>query len=163
MGLIIGYVFRIITFPGMMLDAWLNDMICRFLEIEDYEVHYFSIDKESIELKSIPDKYSQLFTLCFVPFVLMSLVAIYLFHLGVNRFPGAETVFLWLGASIAVHSFPNGAYGYILWTESRVQIRNRDYLGILGLLLAGITRLANLLRIVWLDLLYAVFLYSLVS
>ena len=85
----------------------------------------------------------------------MLAVAIFLVSEGVLREGLLGTAFLWLGIAVAVHAFPRPDVATALWTGS---LTADSPLRFVGLPLAGLSRLANVLRVVWLDLLYGVLL-----
>ncbi|WCO00711.1 hypothetical protein [Psychroserpens ponticola] len=161
--MIIGLLIRMLTFPGVMLDALINKKTCQFLNIELYQVNYFSIAGEELPvIHEIPKEYSKTFGIAIYPFVIMSMIAIAVFYIGNYLFPSIEFIFIWLGISVAAHSFPNTVMGDLLWKSSISEIKGGNYLAIIGIPLVAIIYLARMLHFFWLDIIYGVILYILI-
>ena len=162
--MIIGFLIRTITFPGVVLDAFINKVTCEYLKIELLEVNYFSLTGEHRPVvHEIPNNYSKTFGISIAPFIIMSSIAILVFYIGLELFPSVEVIFIWLGISVAAHSFPDTTMGDVLWRNSITEIKNGNYLAIIGIPLVIIIYIARILHYFWLDIIYGVILYFLVK
>ncbi len=163
MGIIIGYIVRLITFPGLILDAFVNKKLCDFLKLEVQKVNYFALDaKELPVVHEIPKKYIDTFSIAILPFIIMSFISATLFYIGLQSSPEIEILFMWLGISIAAHSFPNTVIGKLLWINSISEIKGGNYLAIIGIPLVIIIYIARILHVLWLDVIYGIGLYILI-
>ncbi len=162
--MIIGLLIRILTFPGVILDAFINKKSCEYLKIELFQVNYFSITGEELPVvHDIPKEYSKTFGIAILPFIIMSFISLILFYIGLNLIPDIEFIFVWLGISIAAHSFPNTKMGDLLWKNSIIEIKKGNYLALVGIPLVAIIYIARILHFFWLDIIYGVLLYYLVN
>ncbi|MEO1031422.1 MAG: hypothetical protein AAFX55_08450 [Bacteroidota bacterium] len=162
--MIIGFIIRALTFPGVILDAFINKIVCQYLKIELLQVNYFTITgEERPVVHEIPKAYAKTFGIAIIPFVIMSLIAIFIFYIGLEFFPNIEIPFIWLGVSIAAHSFPDTAIADVLWKNSLAEIKGGNYLALLGIPFVVIIYIARVLHFFWLDIIYGVLLYFLVK
>lgn len=165
MSFILGYLVRIVTLPGLVVDAFVNKMVCQIMEIEVSKVNYIAIDpKELPVVHAIPDRYYKVFGLSVLPFFIITTVSILIFYLGfwlVNESP-AFIIPLYLGISIGAHAFPNTTMGSLLWKSSITEIKSKNYLAIIGIPVVIFIYIARILHIFWLDVLYGIVLFFLV-
>lgn len=162
--MLIGLLIRILTIPGVILDALINRIICNYLKIEVYEVNYFTITGEHRPVvHEQPAEYSKTFGIAILPFLIMSSISIVLFYVGLKFFPDNQFLFIWLGVSIAAHSFPDTEIGDLLWKNSVAEVKNSNYLALIGFPLVAIIYIARMLHFFWLDVIYGVLLYFLVK
>lgn len=162
--MIIGLLIRVLTFPGVILDALINKKTCEYLKIELFQVNYFSVTGEELPvIHDIPKEYSKTFGITILPFIIMSFISLLLFYIGLILIPNVEFLFLWLGVSIAAHSFPNATMGDLLWKNSIAEIKEGNYLALIGIPLVLIIYVARILHFFWLDIVYGFLLYYLVK
>lgn len=173
MSRLLGGLFTIATFPGVLVStAAQNACDARYLPtIDELDLEEIGLDGDDDWSEEAPPltpgdvwgsvPYGGLVASTVVPFVLSTALALVIFLVseGVLGEGTLGTVALWLGVSVAVHAFPNRAAASALWSGS---LNSDSPLRFVGLPLAGLSRLANLLRVVWLDLLYGVGLLLLV-
>ena len=67
-------------------------------------------------------------------------------------------IFMWLGISIAMHAFPSTGDAKTLWSATERHSKNKPLLKIFYLI-AGFLYLGSLLRVLWLDVIYAFGIY----
>lgn len=162
--MIIGLLIRVLTFPGLILDAFINKITCKYLKIEIFQVNYFTITGEEIPvIHEIPKDYSKAFGIAMLPFITMSIISMVVFYLGLTFFPNIEFLFIWLGLSIAAHSFPNTIIGNLLWKKSIIEIKKGKYLSLIGFPIVIVIYIAKILHFFWLDIIYGFFLYFLMK
>ncbi|WP_053991557.1 hypothetical protein [Mangrovimonas sp. TPBH4] len=162
--MIIGLLIRLLTFPGVILDAYFNKITCNYLKIELLQVNYFTITGEELPVvHEIPEEYSKTFGIAVLPFTIMSLISLLLFYVGLELFPNSDFLFVWLGVSIAAHSFPNTTMGDLLWSNSLKEVKKGNYIALIGIPLVIIIYIARILHYFWLDIIYGFLLYYLVK
>jgi hypothetical protein len=96
------------------------------------------------------------------PLISSSFAAVYFYSLAFSEGSTSNFVFIWLGFSVALHAFPSSKDATNLWKENNRFLRKKNFVALVGYPFALAIFIANFLRIVWFDLLYAVFLMILV-
>jgi|GEM_PF-2771820 len=157
MGILIGILIRLITFPGVILDLIVNIFSAKLLDLEITEINYASIlIGNPVKIKE-DSKYYKLFLFSIIPFVTLTLIAIPLCYKAVEYNKG--TAFLtcaWLGISIAAHSFPETDIGKLIWKRTNIEVKNKNYISILGYPFVIFIYFFRILHVFWLDILYGV-------
>ncbi|MFD2561307.1 hypothetical protein [Aquimarina rubra] len=163
MDLLIGYAIRLITFPGLILKAFINKLICNMLGLQVQKVNYLALDEHVLSVEhEKPRSYTYVLAMVLIPFLEMSLLAMVLFNMGKYLIPNSEIIFLWLGISVATHSFPESDVGHLLFKKSLKQIKDGNYLAAFNLPLALLIQISTKPYFFWLHLLYGTLLYFLV-
>jgi len=163
--MIIGLLIKVLTIPGLVLDAFINKLICNYLKIPVYQVNYFPIieEKEAAVVHEIPKDFTKTYGIAILPFIIMSCIAIIIFYVGLNFFPDQDILFIWLGVSVAAHSFPFIDIADLLWNKSVAEIKKGNYFAIAGFPLVIVIYIARGLHYFWLDIIYGLLLYFLVK
>lgn len=164
MSFLLGIVIKVLTFPGLIVDAFVNEKLCNYLNLEILGVNYLAIgENQHPVMHDFPKTYVNTITIAFVPFLLMSIFAIFLFYFSQlfsdYSYIYIELFFIWLGVSMAVHSFPNPVIGDMLWDKSLKETKKGNYIAVLGLPLTLVIYIARFLHIFWIDLIYGFILY----
>ncbi len=163
--LIPGWVISILTFPGVIIHEMGHKFFCDILKVKVREVKYFRFGNPAgYVIHEVSDKFYKTFLIDVGPFIINSAVAILIFVI-LSRMPfeGAiPVVLMWLGVSIGMHAFPSSHDAKVLWSESGKHIKNGNLMAIVGFPVSIMIRIANLLAIIWFDLIYAIALYLLV-
>ncbi|WP_298893504.1 hypothetical protein [uncultured Psychroserpens sp.] len=166
MGSIVGLLIQIITFPGIIFDQFANKIVCNLLDIEVHEVKYLQFESPAgYVIHDIPESYLKVFLISIGPFFISTLVAILMFVLGYSLDSNdgvLRLVFNWLGISIAAHAFPTSKNGDLLWKQSLMEVKNKNYIALIGFPLVLIIYLARLLHYFWLDVIYGLVLLLLI-
>lgn len=129
-------------------------------EFEDGEVliHYSGMDS-----------FSKVLLVAALPFVVSSVLCFGVFLVGLPvgailvGLLGSEIpwwIVLWLGVSFGAHAFPNAKATRALWTKSSEASLP---LKLVGYPFVVVAKVANLLRILWLDAIYALILFWIVE
>lgn len=155
MGILIGLLVRIITFPGVILDLAVNIFTAKILVIEIIKINYGSIlTGNPVEINK-DSKYYKLFLFAFVPFIILSLIAIPFCYKAIEFNKGPKFLFcMWLGISIAAHSFPETDLGKTIWKRTNIDFRNKNYFSIFAYPFVILIFIIRVLHIFWLDILY---------
>lgn len=164
MGVLIGFLIKIVTCPGVLLNIWVTRLTCKMLGIKITKVdwRYFLIG--TVVQIEPPENYFRLFAIIILPFIFMSTVALpfcyltILGHTGIGMF-----FFLWLSISMAANSFPEIDLGDILWKQSRKKMKEKNYIAYLGFPIVIIIYVMMVLRLLYIDILYGGFLFFLVN
>jgi hypothetical protein len=165
MTILSGWLISLITFPGVIFHEIAHRLACFISRVPVYKTCYFRIGIPAGYIIHGPVKgYSNALLLALAPFLVNTLVAILLYIVAIStRAPGNMwwLIYIWLGVSAAYHSLPSDQDAGTLWDYSR-KAWMRNFLVILGLPLIVIIRIANKLRFLWFDMIYALSLLFLV-
>ena len=182
MSSVLGLLFNVVTFPGILLNGAVQDYYVRKYSVpvarldagalaamDDEELEATLADQDVrldgdesgdavVDVYDVDD-YGSAFAVTLMPFFVCSAVAFAVFLLSVPLFEGEVSFWwlpVWLGAAIGAHTFPNGVATDALWEQSR---STSSPLRIVGYPLVAVSKLVNLLRFLWIDLLYALALF----
>lgn len=158
-----GEVIALLTFPGVIIHELAHKIFCEITGVRVYEVCYFRLGNPAGYVRHEPVRgYNQAFLIHVAPFLLNSILAFVIFLFALHVIPeGYFQCFLgWLGISIAMHSFPSNEDANNLWSYSKRAWKEAP-LALLGFPIVVLIKIANVLSIVWFDLLYAISLWVL--
>jgi hypothetical protein len=163
MFLIPGFLIAILTFPGVIVHEAAHRFFCDVSGVAVYKVCYFRVGNPSGYVIHGPaDRLRAHFLITIGPLIIntilcavISFTAIIALKLDTADQPIVFVVLLWLGISIGMHAIPSAAD--VQSFSQAVRAFGRG-----GLQYGGakafeyFIRFANLLRVVWFDLFYAV-------
>lgn len=157
MGILIGILVRIITFPGVIMDLIVNIFTAKILDLEIIKINYASIlTGNPVEINE-NSKYYKLFLFALIPFIILTLIAIPFCYKAIEFNQGSKfLICMWLGISIAGHSFPETDLGKIIWKRTNIEFSNKNYFSILAYPFVILIFIIRILHIFWLDILYGV-------
>jgi hypothetical protein len=135
--------------------------------VKIHEVCYFRFGNPAgYVVHDDPNNFKQSFFIDVGPFIVSSVLAMIVFAFMIVLMPVNENYglfFGWLGASIAMNSFPSKGDAKALWAVTKKHSSDNGLLKLIGYPFVVIIYVANLLSFLWFDLFYAVGLYSLVA
>ncbi|SEW21351.1 hypothetical protein [Natrinema salifodinae] len=182
MSAIIGLLFNIVTYPGMLLNGIVQNHYVRkysvpvdrldaealeemdddeledALEGRDVELGGDESGEVAVDFYDIDD-YRSAFAVTLMPFFICSAVAFAAFILSVPLLEGDVRFWwvpVWLGAAVGSHTFPNAVATDALWEQSQ---STPSPLKLVGYPLVAVSKVVNLLRFLWIDLVYALALF----
>jgi hypothetical protein len=155
MGYLVGYIVWIVTFPGRIMRTISYRLFMDLSKTEVFEVNYF---KCSI-VHGVIHRVNALL-IAFAPLLVNSILcAILIFPVALPALIGSNLspmlIFLgWLGLSLGMNAFPDRQFSsYLLEMGARAE--QRESAGVLGQILCGLFGVANFLRFLWFDFIYA--------
>ncbi|MEE9406397.1 MAG: metalloprotease family protein [Candidatus Aenigmarchaeota archaeon] len=157
-----GILIAVLTFPGVIIHELAHKIFCQLAGVKVYEVCYFSLGETAGYVRHEKAKrLRQAALITMAPLILNTLIAflifmtIFYFFRANSMFDlGLPNLFLgWLGASIAMHAFPSSGDADSLKHYAR---KTNIIWKVLTYPVIYLIKLANILRIVWFDLIYAV-------
>ena len=164
MGKIIGILVKFATFPGLIVDSFINKYVVELFNLEVNQIDYFPIEGGPGVVHEKPNNIYSTIGIALLPFIIQSLLAYIVLYIGINLIQGTEGLASWLGISIAAHSFPNPENGKNLWKTSINEIKeNKNVIAIIGFPLALIIYIVRGLHFLWVDILYGFFLLLIVE
>lgn len=128
MAFIPGFLISIITFPGVIVHELAHQLFCRICRVAVFDVCYFRFGNPAgYVVHEIPKSPYQNILIGIGPFFLNTILgalialpaAVPVFNFGVKL--GANSVadylLIWVGVSIAMHSFPSTGDAKSLWNS----------------------------------------------
>lgn len=158
---LLGMIVTWVTFPGVILHEWSHKFFCNIAGIPVYEVKYFSLGNPAGYVRHGEiTRYRDAFLTTIAPFIINTIFALIMFIIPALNFNGIlNLLFLWLGISFAMHAFPSDGDAKSLWAYS-ARVWKDNLVALIGFPIVGVIFIANLLRILWFDLIYAGFLFG---
>ncbi len=154
-----------ITFIGVIFHEYGHKLFCDLTGVKVVKVCYFRFGNPSgYVVHERPKRFIQSFLIAVGPLLSGAFFSL-LFYFLSKSFLWQEWqkyLFLWLGGSVAINSYPSDKDAESLWQDTNRHI-SRNLLAIIGYPFAVIIWIANSLHIIFFDLIYAGFLYYLVE
>ncbi|HLE07891.1 MAG TPA: metalloprotease family protein [archaeon] len=159
-----GIIISILTFPGVIFHEWGHKFFCDRTGVKVSEVKYFRFGNPAGYVLHEPaTTFKQSFFITVGPFITGTVFTLIFFLLSrIFRNSPIEMLLIWLGGSIAMNCFPSGHDAKALWLETGRHAKTNS-LALIGYPFAAIIWIADKLRIIWFDLIYAAILYGLVK
>ncbi len=154
-----------ITFIGVVFHEFGHKLFCNLTSVKVVKVCYFRFGNPSgYVIHERPKKFFQSFFVAVGP-LLSGVLFAFLFYFISRSFSWQEWqkfLFIWLGASVAINSFPSNQDAESLWKDTNRHI-TRNFLAIIGYPFSVLIWIANSLNVIFFDLFYAGFLYYFVD
>ncbi len=158
-------IISAITFIGVVFHEFGHKIFCNLTGVKVVKVCYFRFGNPSgYVIHNRPKKFTQSFLIAVGPLISGAFFSL-LFYFLSKQYSWEEWqkyLFLWLGASAAVNSFPSDKDAESLWKDTNRHI-TRNFLAVIGYPFAFLIWIANSLRLIFFDLIYAGFLYYLAA
>jgi hypothetical protein len=162
MFLIPGKYIALATFPGVIIHELGHRIACKLAGVQVYETCYFRFGNPAGYVIHEPTaRYAGTFLITVAPFLFNSTIAILMFFIAPHT-SVLGVLFYWLGFSIGMHAFPSPGDSSSLWQHS-IYIWRQNPIALLGFPIVILIVLANILSVIWFDLIYAVLLLFLVN
>ncbi len=164
----IRYYLQYIFFPGVIFHEFGHFLFCILTGVRVRKVCFFRFGNPAGYVEhDQTHNFLQAFFISFGPFIAGTILSILCFMIA--KYPKMFYVplaywwalFIWLGVSIGFHSFPSKGDAKVLWHETNRHIR-RNPLAIIIYPFVLLIYVANLLRFLWIDLVYPLFLFVIV-
>lgn len=168
----LGFLLTLVTFPGVIVHELAHKRVCDLFGIPVLDVCYFRLGNPAgYVLHAEPERYRHHTMVSLAPFLLNTVLALVAFggvalSIPAGGSPGdagiAGGVLFWLGISFGMHAFPSAGDASALWGQTKSKWRASPTV-LLGLPVIALIHVVNLLRALWLDLVYAIALFVLVT
>ncbi|MDF2545541.1 MAG: hypothetical protein K0R93_439 [Anaerosolibacter sp.] len=155
-----GFLISIATFPGVIVHELAHQIFCRISRVAVLDVCYFRFGSPAgYVIHEIPRKSSQHILIGIGPFFLNTILG------ALIALPGAipvikfgtgniiDYIYIWLGISIAMHSFPSTGDAKSMWSEV-IKKETSISMKVLTAPIVGIIYLCALGSVFWLDFFY---------
>lgn len=167
MFLIPGWLIAGITFPGVVMHEIAHRIFCHLTGVPVYDVRYFSPMQSPSGYvdHGPPPTLRAAFLIAAGPLFVNSLLCslltfsavIPLMILQDGAASGVSVFLMWIGISIGMHAFPSN-HDARSFAELVHERRGKGVVWVLATLFSWMLAVANALRIVWIDAIYAVLL-----
>lgn len=153
------FIINILTFPGIIVHEMGHQVFCELCGVKVHRVCYFRFgNPNGYVIHDRPDRPLHVVLVGVGPFLFNSIIAgIIALPFSLPSFKGTTLawVSLWLGISIAMHSFPSTGDAGMMWRS--LWARGMPFLGkLLSVPLAAVIYLGALGSMIWLDLAYGI-------
>lgn len=158
-----GILITIVTFPGVIVHELAHQLFCRLYKIPVFKVVYFQAQNPAgYVLHEVPDNKFHSIMISVGPFFINTIVGALIAlpsSLPVLEFHHAagllDYVLIYLGVSIAMHSFPSTGDAASIWNA--VKEKNTPlWVKIIAYPVVGLIYLGALGSFFWLDLVYGI-------
>lgn len=160
-----GFIVSVVTFPGVIIHEAAHVLACKLRGVVVKGVCYFRFGNPAgyVVHESIHD-FNTSFLVCVGPFILNSLLCILLAFPafvvveGLNVKDEFSYLMIWLGVSIGMHAFPSKQDANELWGAANIAAKRLNPLALVSYPLVILIHAVNILRVIWADLFYGIFL-----
>jgi hypothetical protein len=167
-----GFVIAILTFPGVIVHELAHQFFCRLFKVPVFKVCYFRVGNPSgYVIHEHPNSPWTSLLIGIGPLFVNSVVgplvalpAVLAFKFNSDQVQGFElmmvwlNIFLiWLGVSIAMHSFPSTGDAASIWKKV-TEPGHSIWLKIVGVPLVGLIWAGAVGSVFWLDAIYGAFI-----
>lgn len=158
-------IISAVTFIGVIFHEIGHKLFCNLTGVKVVKVCYFRFGNPAgYVVHKKPKYFTQSFFVAVGPLLSGAFFALLFYYIS-KSFSWQEWqkyLFVWLGGSIAINSFPSNQDAKSLWKDTNRHI-TRNFLAIIGYPFSIIIWLANSLNVIFFDMIYAGFLYYLVE
>lgn len=166
--MVVGTLVNLATFPGVVLHEIAHWKACEWRGVSVREVCLFRLGNPAGYVEHHePSTYADTFWISVSPFLFNTLIAITL-SIAYVAMPKIQALhpllgvyYLltgWIGLSAAMHAIPSKGDASNIWMHSKREWRNSIF-AVLGGPIVGVIYAANLLRFLWIDVFYAIFIF----
>lgn len=159
-----GFIISLLTFPGVIVHEFAHRFFRDVAKVPVYKVCYFRlgnlagfvIHEPVKKLRSAPPiSIGPLIINTFLCALLTFSAILPIFILKEQKYSGIFLILLWIGISIGMHAFPSDE-DMKSFAETVKDTKGLGILLILAIFFSILLRIANALRVVWFDAIYAI-------
>jgi len=162
-----GWLISLLTFPGVIAHEFGHKLFCKQFQVPVFKVCYFRFGNPAgYVIHGEPGSFAQSFFIVVGPFIVNNILAIAAFVVAspqITSYGITQVIFGWLGCSFAMNSFPSKGDAKNLWAMTKQYAFRNFFSVVIGLPFVIIIYVANLLSLIWFDLIWAVLLYAFVD
>ena len=156
-----GIFISALTFPGVIVHEMAHQLFCRLRRMAVLEVCYFRFGiPAGFVVHETPKSTADHILIGVAPFLVNSILGAVIALPGfipfwhMKSFTALDAFLMWLGVSIAMHSFPSTGDAANIWQSVRGETSS-PWARLLGTPIVGLIYLGALGSMLWLDLIYA--------
>lgn len=157
-----GILISIVTFPGVIVHELAHQMMCRLLRVAVLDVRYFRFrNPMGYVVHEIPEQPIKQILIGVGPFLFNTVLGALIALPGaipILKFESGGLIdyfYIWLGVSIAMHSFPSTGDAQGIWNEVRKK-ETPLWIKVLATPMVGLIYVGAMGSVVWLDFFYGI-------
>jgi hypothetical protein len=157
-----GWLIATVSFPGVIVHEAAHMLFCRLRRVAVLDVCFFRVGNPAgYVVHEPPHDFTTAFFISTGPFFVNSALCILICFPAFmpsrvfNCMDPVQGFLLWLGLSIGMHAFPSTHDAQQLWAAASDAARRFNLLAIVSFPLVVVIFIANVLSIIWFDLIYA--------
>lgn len=158
-----GFIISIVTFPGVIIHELGHYIFCRIRKVPVYDVKFFQVNLNTAGyvIHKEPEDFTSVLLISIGPLLVNTILCLIVAApVAVPYYLFGESnmliyFYLWLGLSIGMHSFPSTQDADNLWERAKKEAKNKNILAIISMPLCVLIFIANLLKVIWFDAIYA--------
>jgi Putative zincin peptidase len=158
-----GELIAILTFPGIIVHEFAHMIFCKIRGVAVFDACYFRVDNPAgFVIHDKTDNFTSTFLISMGPFFVNTILCLLIClpaYMPMEFFDLSHPLsyfLMWLGVSIGMHAIPSNQDAQNVYEEAKVKIKSRNLLAIISFPLVGIIYVFNILRVVWIDLIYGI-------
>lgn len=154
-----------VTFIGVIFHEFGHKFFCDVTGVKVKKVCWFRLGNPAgYVLHERPHNFLQTFFVAVGPLITGTAFALLFYYIAAEQADllWQKIFFTWLGAAVAIHSFPGNTDAKNLWRDSNRHL-STNLFAVVGYPFSLIIWLANSLFFLFFDILYALFLYHLIE
>lgn len=157
------YIFRLSMAPGVVIHEFSHALFCVFGGVKIYKMRFFTLNRRSRVVGYVqhaePESFWQNFLISIGPFLINSLIALFLFSLIKSPYlVWQNTLFAWLGLTIGLQAIPSSGDAQSLLISANRRVW-RNPLVVLGYPFVLLIYILKWLKKIHIDLVYVFFLF----
>lgn len=152
-------LFYILTFPGVIMHELAHQIMCHWCRVKVYRVSYFNLGNPAGSVEhAVPEKLWQAFCIAVGPFIVNTLLALFLSKSAHLSFVHQSTPYIlwWLAFAISTHAFPSDPDLTNVLTKNRERLQAHSLFGYLAYPFVWTITKINQHRFLSVNLLYGV-------
>lgn len=158
-----GQIVARFTFPGVVVHEFAHMIFCKIRKVAVIDVCYFrNGDPIGYVEHAGSENFLTTFLISMGPFFVNSILCLLIcmpVYLPLQFFQ-VENLFsyfqLWLGVSIGMHAIPSNQDAKNVFEKAKIHVKRGNLLAIVSFPIIGLIYIFNILRVVWIDIFYAV-------
>ena len=158
-----GWLVSLLTFPGVIVHEAAHKFFCDLAGVPVFKVCYFRLGNPSgYVIHGVTGQLRANFLISIgplivntVPCALLCFSPAVVFELDTVEYPLVILLLAWLGLSIGMYAFPSNQ-DMANFSQAVRQTGRRDFVYYGALISSLLVRIANILRVAWFDVVYAI-------
>lgn len=158
-----GEIISILTFPGIIVHEFAHMLFCKIRKVAVFDACYFRVGNPAgYVIHENTNNFYTTFLISMGPFFVNTILCLLIClpaYMPIKFFNIDHPLsyfLIWLGVSIGMHAIPSNQDASNVYEQAKIHARQFHPLAIISFPLVGMIYIFNLLRIVWIDLIYGI-------
>jgi hypothetical protein len=157
-----GEIISILTFPGVIVHEFAHMIFCKMRKVLVFDACYFKVGNPAgYVVHENTSNFTTTFLISMGPFFVNTLLCFLIClpaYMPIQFFDvvnAPSVVLMWLGISIGMHAIPSTQDADNVFDQAKHSVKKGNLLAIISFPLVGLIYVFNALRVIWIDLFYA--------